>query len=164
MSDKRKLKSPKVKPLLKILFSVFMVIIYSIHPTSNKMQALLYPVDSFHPLGKNPSSRPISSLRKVKYLLHWGKNLNDHRFQYKYKDLNCLCLAFYPGPQTQCISEVKHSQECYITVSYQTISVTELFIACGIWATRSGKEPVTPVLEAQGLNHWTIREVPVTDF
>lgn len=52
--------------------------IYSIHPTSNKMQALSYPVDSFHPIGKNPSSRPISSLRKVKYLLHWGKNLNDH--------------------------------------------------------------------------------------
>ena len=44
--------------------------IYSIHPTSNKMQALSYPVDSFHPIGKNPSSRPISSLRKVKYLLH----------------------------------------------------------------------------------------------
>ena len=32
-------------------------------------------------------------------------------------------------------------------------------MACGILVPQAGIEPVTPVVEAQSLNHWTTREV-----
>ena len=32
--------------------------------------------------------------------------------------------------------------------------------ACGILVPRPGIEPAPPAVEAQNLNHWTIREVP----
>ena len=35
-----------------------------------------------------------------------------------------------------------------------------LCMACGILIPQSGIEPTTPSLGAQGLNHWTAREVP----
>ena len=34
-------------------------------------------------------------------------------------------------------------------------------VACGILIPWPGIEPVTPALEAQNLNHWTIKEVPL---
>ena len=34
-------------------------------------------------------------------------------------------------------------------------------VACRILAPRPGIEPVPPAVEAQSLNHWTTREVPV---
>ena len=36
-------------------------------------------------------------------------------------------------------------------------------MACGILVPRPGIEPVSPALEAQNLNHWTISEV-LKDF
>ena len=36
--------------------------------------------------------------------------------------------------------------------------------ACGILVPRPGIEPAPPSLEAQSLNHWTAREVPVWYF
>ena len=32
---------------------------------------------------------------------------------------------------------------------------------CGVLVPPSGIEPLPPALEAQSLNHWTVREVPV---
>ena len=32
---------------------------------------------------------------------------------------------------------------------------------CGIFVPQPGIEPAAPVLEAQSLNHWTTREVPI---
>lgn len=66
---------------------------------SNKMKALLYPVDSFSYISEESSfTSPISSL-KSKILHSLRKNLNDHMFPFKYKDLNCFHLAFHPGLQ-----------------------------------------------------------------
>ena len=36
--------------------------------------------------------------------------------------------------------------------------------ACGILVPQPGIEPVPPALEAQSLNHWTAREVPIVSF
>ena len=36
--------------------------------------------------------------------------------------------------------------------------------ACGIFVPQPGIEPLTPAVEAQSLNHWTAREVPVGTF
>ena len=33
-------------------------------------------------------------------------------------------------------------------------------MVCGILVPQPGMEPVPPTVEAQGVNHWTIREVP----
>ena len=35
-----------------------------------------------------------------------------------------------------------------------------LSAACGILVPQGGMEAVSPVVEAQSLNHWTTREVP----
>ena len=38
------------------------------------------------------------------------------------------------------------------------------YVARGILVPRPGMEPALPALEAQSLNHWTAREVPVLLF
>ena len=38
------------------------------------------------------------------------------------------------------------------------------FSACGILVPLPGIEPSPPAVEAWSLNHWAIREVPITDF
>ena len=37
-------------------------------------------------------------------------------------------------------------------------------MACGILVPRPGIEPSPPALEAQSVNHWTAREVPIFHF
>ena len=45
---------------------------------------------------------------------------------------------------------------------YQFIIMIWLcYMACGILVPRPELEPAPPVLEAQRVNHWAIREVPV---
>ena len=57
--------------------------------------------------------------------------------------------------------------EIYIPI-YPVIILLSFFwphlAACGILVPRTGIKPVPPVLEAQSLNHWTAREVPVILF
>ena len=36
--------------------------------------------------------------------------------------------------------------------------------ACGILASCPGIEPVSPVMEAWSLKHWTTREIPLNNF
>ena len=36
-----------------------------------------------------------------------------------------------------------------------------MWVACGILVPRPGIKPVPPAVEAQSLNHWTSREVPI---
>lgn len=88
-----------------------MVIIYK-YPFQYQIKWKLFYIlwIHFHSLVKNPPLLfllYISSLRKVKHLLHWVKNMNDHMFQFKYEDFNCFRLAFYSGLQIQCISQAK---------------------------------------------------------
>ena len=37
-------------------------------------------------------------------------------------------------------------------------------VACGILVPQPGIEPAPPAVEAQSLNHWTAREVPIHFF
>ena len=73
----------------------------------------------------------------------------------KLKDRELLCKKIIPtaGKTTHCV------------LACLTMSFIFYFLATqhvGSWFPDQGLEPTSPALEAQSLNHWTMREVPST--
>ena len=94
----------------------------------------------------------------------WDKEKYDFKTQTKIRQtlshLTSLCILVI----LTYLCKLLH----LICCQFQLISVFFLFFvfspcrrACGILAYQPGLETVPPSVEAQGLNHWTAREVPI---
>ena len=80
-----------------------------------------------------------------------------------------LVLLVWPGdyPRGQSLYSVPRAKASgchHFCVSFSFFFFGCAIKACGILVPWSGIEPMTPVVEAGSLNHWTTREVPCPHF